>query len=49
MLYRATRHLPGIGGPQGLDELTTGDAVGLLKQLSADLEAEAAAIRAGKR
>ncbi len=49
MFLRLARHLPGLGGPSTLDDLTMAEALDLLNRLRVDLEAEAAAIRSGRR
>lgn len=46
VLYLSARHLPGIGGVQGLDQLEPEDTEALLEQLADDLDREAAAWKA---
>ncbi len=46
LFQKLARHVPGLGGPAGLDSLTLEEAMMILKQTTADLKREAAAMGA---
>jgi len=49
LFYCLGRHLPGLGGSEGLDSLTGDQAQRVLRRLEADMKREAAAIRSASR
>lgn len=45
LFQKCARHLPGLGGPGGLDSLTLEEALAIVNLTKADLEREAEAMR----
>lgn len=47
LFQRLARHLPGLGGPPGLDSLTLEEALMIADLTAADLKREADAMKGG--
>lgn len=49
VFYTLARHLPGLGGSEGLDSLTGDQVTRVAKRLEHDMRREAAAIRSASK